>query len=137
MKAGKITIDGKTDDWDLSGGIFACDNTEQMRDRYAIWFHLMYDADNLYVLAHFVDETPMNNPGQTAGDYGFAGDSVQAPCRFTTSRTNATAAFWSATNSLRMRRSRSNRTTALSESSRLIWSARTAMGCSLTFGDRR
>jgi DNA-binding beta-propeller fold protein YncE len=74
---GKVAIDGKVDDWDLSGGIFACDNTEQMRERYAIWFHLMYDADNLYLLAHFIDETPMNNPGQTAGDYGFAGDSVQ------------------------------------------------------------
>ena len=37
----------------------------------------MYDADNLYVLAHFIDPTPLNNPGQTAGDYGFAGDCLQ------------------------------------------------------------
>jgi len=74
---GKITVDGKSNDWDLSGGIFACDNTESFRDRAAVWLHLMYDNDNLYVLADFNDESPMNNPGQTVGDYGFAGDSLQ------------------------------------------------------------
>ena len=25
---GKVTIDGRADDWDLSGGVFACDNVE-------------------------------------------------------------------------------------------------------------
>jgi hypothetical protein len=34
----------------------------------------MYDADNLYILARFTDETPLNNPGQTIADYGFSGD---------------------------------------------------------------
>ena len=33
--------------------------------------------DNLYLLAHFIDPTPLNNPGQTAGDYGFQGDCLQ------------------------------------------------------------
>jgi hypothetical protein len=37
----------------------------------------MYDANNLYVLARFVDPTPLNNPGQVEGDYGFAGDCLQ------------------------------------------------------------
>ena len=74
---GKVTIDGKTDDWDLSGGIFACDDVENQHGKYALWIHMMYDAENLYVMAHFIDETPMNNPGQTIGDYGFAGDSLQ------------------------------------------------------------
>ena len=79
---GPVSIDGKTDDWDLSGGIFACDDVENQRDKFALWIHMMYDASNLYVMAHFIDETPMNNPGQTIGDYGFAGDSLQI--RFST-----------------------------------------------------
>jgi len=74
---GAVTVDGKSGDWDLTGGIFACDNVEKQRDSYGVWFHAMYDAGNLYMLAHFVDSTPLNNPGQTIADYGFAGDSLQ------------------------------------------------------------
>ncbi|HYG75709.1 MAG TPA: PQQ-binding-like beta-propeller repeat protein [Planctomycetota bacterium] len=74
---GKVTIDGKTDDWDLRGGIFACDNVETLREKIGVWCHLMYDEQYLYVLGNFVDETPLNNPGQTIGDYGFSGDSMQ------------------------------------------------------------
>jgi len=74
---GKVVIDGKFDDWDLSGGVFACGDAETQRDKYAVWFHAMYDAENLYLLARWRDETPMNNPGQTAGDYGFHGDCLQ------------------------------------------------------------
>ena len=37
----------------------------------------MYDKDNLYLLARWNDDTPLNNPGQTIADYGFAGDSLQ------------------------------------------------------------
>ena len=74
---GPVTIDGKSDDWDLSGGVFACDDVENGREQFATWIHAMYDADNLFVLAHFIDSTPLNNPGQVAGDYGFAGDCLQ------------------------------------------------------------
>jgi len=74
---GPVTIDGKFDDWDLSGGIFACSDVENQRDHYAVWFHAMYDAQNLYLLGRFIDETPLNNPGQTIADYGFAGDCLQ------------------------------------------------------------
>jgi len=73
----EVQIDGKVDDWDLSGGIFACGDAEVLRERIACWFHLAYDADNLYVLARWVDEDPRNNPGSTAGDHGFAGDCLQ------------------------------------------------------------
>ena len=72
-----VVIDGKTDDWDLSGGIFTCDDAETQREQFAVWLHAMYDAQNLYLLAQFVDTTPLNNPGQTVADYGFAGDSLQ------------------------------------------------------------
>lgn len=74
---GTVSIDGKANDWDLSGGIFACDDVENQRDKMAVWMHAMYDRDNLYLLARFRDETPLNNPGQTIADYGFAGDSLQ------------------------------------------------------------
>ena len=74
---GRVVADGKVDDWDLSGGVFVCNNAETERDAFAVWFHLMYDADNLYVLSRWVDPTPLNNPGQVAGSYGFAGDCLQ------------------------------------------------------------
>ena len=74
---GKVAVDGKADDWDLSGGVFACSDAENLRDKLACWFHLMYDADNLYLLVRWIDETPMNNPGSSKGDYGFAGDCLQ------------------------------------------------------------
>jgi len=64
---GPVTVDGHTSDWDLSGGLFACSGVETLRDKVALWFHAMYDAKNLYVLARFTDETPLNNPGSTAG----------------------------------------------------------------------
>ena len=74
---GAMAIDGKVADWDLSGGVFVCGDVENLRDKMAVWIHTMYDADNLYVLARFIDETPMSNPGSIAGDHGFAGDSLQ------------------------------------------------------------
>jgi hypothetical protein len=74
---GRVMVDGKANDWDLSGGIFACDDVENQRGKFAVWLHAMYDTENLYLLAHFIDETPLNNPGQTIADYGFAGDSLQ------------------------------------------------------------
>ena len=74
---GKVTIDAKYDDWELAGGVFACSDVENLRARLACWFHVMYDRHSLYILARWIDETPMNNPGSVAGDMGFAGDCLQ------------------------------------------------------------
>ena len=74
---GAVKIDGKADDWNLSGGTFVCGDVENTRGQYALWLHTMYDKDNLYVLCRWVDSTPMNNPGMTSADYGFAGDCMQ------------------------------------------------------------
>ena len=74
---GRVVVDGQAGDWDLSGGIFACDDVETQRNTFAVWLHAMYDEENLYVLARWIDETPLNNPGQTLADYGFAGDCLQ------------------------------------------------------------
>src|SRR4051812_40950689 len=64
LPAADVKVDGGSDDWDLTGGVFVCDDVENTRDRFGVWVHAMYDAQNLYVLAHFIDPTPMNNPGQ-------------------------------------------------------------------------
>lgn len=48
---GRVVVDGKADDWDLSGGIFACGNVERQREQYGVWFHAMYDTENVYLLA--------------------------------------------------------------------------------------
>ena len=74
---GAVTIDGRYDDWDLSGGIFVCGDVETIRDTLSLWYHAMYDADNLYLLARWNDTTPLNNPGVTSGDLGFRGDCLQ------------------------------------------------------------
>ena len=74
---GKVVIDGKLNDWDLSGGVFTCSDVEHLRDKLAVWLHAQYDKDNLYILARWVDETPMNNPGSIAGDMGWNGDCLQ------------------------------------------------------------
>jgi len=58
---GKVTIDGKFDDWDLSGGIFICGDVEKLRDDFSSWFHLMYDGEFLYALARVKDPHPLVN----------------------------------------------------------------------------
>ena len=74
---GKVSVDGKYDDWDLTSGVFVCSDVENQREKFSVWVHMMWDAQNLYVLARWSDETPLNNPGSAKGDYGFAGDCLQ------------------------------------------------------------
>ncbi len=74
---GAVQVDGKFSDWDLTGGILVCGDVETARDTVSLWFHAMHDAENLYVLARWNDETPVNNPGVTAGDAGWQGDGLQ------------------------------------------------------------
>ena len=74
---GPVVVDGKFNDWDLSGSIFASANVETQRDDYAVWLAGMYDAKYLYVLARYKDKTPLNNPGLTFGSYGWNGDCLQ------------------------------------------------------------
>jgi len=74
---GAVGVDGRADDWDLSGGIFACGDVENSASSFGVWFHAMCDAERLYLLARWVDKTPTNNPGSSKGDYGFRGDCLQ------------------------------------------------------------
>jgi hypothetical protein len=57
---GKVVIDGKLDDWDLSGQIFMYVVSETS-DMQSARFALMYDADALYVSGVVRDPTPMMN----------------------------------------------------------------------------
>jgi len=67
-QAGAMVIDGKANDWDLSGGVLICADVETQRDAQSVWLHLMYDANNLYILARWKDDTPMQNPGSIASE---------------------------------------------------------------------
>ena len=76
---GKVAIDGKLDDWDLSGQVLMCYDLESLKDVYSARVAMMYDADNLYVAVHWTDPTPMGNSHDPhyQSDKGWAGDCVQ------------------------------------------------------------
>lgn len=57
---GPVTIDGKSDDWDLSGGIWSY-NDPTLVDKYAVWSHVMYDDKGVYLLMRYRDDSPMKN----------------------------------------------------------------------------
>lgn len=57
---GKVTIDGKLDDWDLSGQISMFVTSESAATRNAR-FAMMYDADGLYMSGVVRDPAPLMN----------------------------------------------------------------------------
>ncbi len=57
---GAVRIDGRTEDWDLSAGIWSYNNPTLV-ERYSVWTHLMWDARGVYFLARFHDPSPMQN----------------------------------------------------------------------------
>jgi hypothetical protein len=59
---GGMTIDGNADDWDLSGGVFACADVENQREQFAVWLHAMHDAEKLARILH----TPSAGSGNPA-----------------------------------------------------------------------
>lgn len=68
MPAGKVTIDGKLDDWDWSGRIWVF-SEKNVRDRYSVEVAAMWDKDYLYLAAKWMDPTPMFN--MVDPDYNF------------------------------------------------------------------
>jgi len=57
---GTVTIDGRLNEWDLSGRILICPNLGYIND-YSAHVAMMYDAQALYVGVDWVDKTPMVN----------------------------------------------------------------------------
>jgi hypothetical protein len=75
---GKVTIDGKLDDWDLSGQILTYVISEN-QDMQSAKFAMMYDKQNLYLSAEVRDTTPMLNrhDPKADGDKGWNADACQ------------------------------------------------------------
>ncbi len=80
-QAGAVVVDGNLDDWDLSGTIYSCPETEQYAELAAVRTAAMYDQNGLYLSCRWVDRTPMENqvdpdePGKH--DRGWASDCLQ------------------------------------------------------------
>ena len=75
---GKVTIDGKLDDWDLSAQIHMYVVSETA-DTQGARFALMYDKDALYISGVMRDNTPMMNRHNPVanGDWGWDADVCQ------------------------------------------------------------
>ena len=54
----KVAIDGKLDEWDLSGEILICYDLVRLTDVYSVRAAAMYDAANLYLSFRFKDKLP-------------------------------------------------------------------------------
>jgi DNA-binding beta-propeller fold protein YncE len=76
---GKVTVDGRLDDWDLSGRTLMCYDLENLREIYSAQVAAMYDADSLYVALHWKDPVPLGNSHDPRyqANKGWAGDCVQ------------------------------------------------------------
>lgn len=76
---GPVVVDGKLDDWDLSGQVLQCYDVESLKDVYSAQIAMMYDADALYVSIHWKDPTPIGNSHDPRyqANKGWAGDCVQ------------------------------------------------------------
>ena len=76
---GAVAIDGKLDEWELSGASLMCYDVEALKDVYSATVAMMYDGTNLYVGIHWKDSNPMGNihDPRYQSNMGWAGDSVQ------------------------------------------------------------
>lgn len=83
---GKVVVDGKLDDWDLSGSRLMCYNVAAMKDRLSGTAAFMWDADNYYAAIHWRDPSPMSNRFDPLIDYGNAWKSDCVQLRIKTDR---------------------------------------------------
>ena len=75
---GPVTIDGKTDDWDLSAGVWSY-NDPTLVEKYSVWTHLMWDDKGVYFLARHADKSPLQNSTQGKDfDKSWKADAYQA-----------------------------------------------------------
>lgn len=74
----KVVIDGKLDEWDLSGRMASFAEIS-MRDQYSVETAAMWDKDTLYIGLHWRDKTPMFNMIDPEFDEtdGWKGDALQ------------------------------------------------------------
>lgn len=75
----KVVLDGKLNEWDLSGEIFMCYDVEKLSKTHSVRVAAMYNQDGFYLSFRFKDATPMVNrvdPALTPGN-GWCSDAVQ------------------------------------------------------------
>ena len=91
---GRVAIDGKLGDWDLSGQSLICYDVASLKDVYSARVAMMYDKDAFYVAIHWQDPTPMGNSHDPRfqANKGWAGDCVQL--RFRTDRISHMTAWY-------------------------------------------
>lgn len=76
---GKVIIDGKLGDWDLSGKILICYDVVKLMNSHSALAAAMYDKDYLYLSFQIKDKTPLINhidPNTQPGE-GWKSDCVQ------------------------------------------------------------
>ena len=75
---GKVVIDGKLDDWDLSGQIWSYADTS-VRDSFSVKTAAMWDRDALYLCFVWRDPMPLNSmiDPKFDPDRGWVADAVQ------------------------------------------------------------
>ncbi|WP_269431626.1 sugar-binding protein [Chthonomonas calidirosea] len=76
---GKVVIDGKLNDWDLSGKILICYDVRRLINSHSAIAAAMYDKNYLYFAFHIKDKSPMVNhidPNTQPGE-GWKSDCVQ------------------------------------------------------------
>lgn len=76
--ANAVRIDGRLDDWDLSGAIESVYDPALV-DRFAATLAAMYDREAIYLAAHVVDDTPLVNlhDPRVEPDKAWDGDAIQ------------------------------------------------------------
>jgi sugar lactone lactonase YvrE len=74
-----VVVDGELPEWDTSGGIFICPDTQLLLTRASAWAYVMYDQDALYVALDVNDPTPLGNAHDPESEpaLGWGGDGVQ------------------------------------------------------------
>lgn len=74
---GKVVVDGKSGDWDLSGAYGPVTFDSEFLGQTDATFYGMYDDTNLYLLVHANDPTPLINKGIVEEGNYWSGDSIE------------------------------------------------------------
>ena len=74
-----VVLDGKLNEWDLSGEMLSCYDLDTMRDSNSVRTAAMYDKDFLYLSFRFKDATPLVNHVDPVNEVGcgWRSDSIQ------------------------------------------------------------
>ncbi len=92
---GKVSVDGRLNEWDRSGQIFLCTDLELQKERRSAHAMGMYDSEALYLALDVRDPTPLHNPvnpNEQPGQ-GWRGDCLQVRLAIPADDGNKTVTF--------------------------------------------